>query len=178
MSKGLGLYQQSSETPANTLLILVISGWPRVWIQSKHVCGRRWGGRGGGAGGRGYTGLFRLYHFFLTAKAKARTVEPQLSVLICGELKPHGQTMTWYQLSKQISIALHQLEGNAVCLWGIGDWRIAKKSRKKPMPVTTIVQTQQTKTINTLLFFFFFLLFFLSASASSRIYGFVTGIKT
>lgn len=39
--EGSGLYQQPCETPRNTtkLLILVISGWPRVWpgIQSKHV---------------------------------------------------------------------------------------------------------------------------------------------
>lgn len=40
--ESLGLYQQSSEAATNTtkLLILVISGWPRVYtrIQSKHVC--------------------------------------------------------------------------------------------------------------------------------------------
>lgn len=65
---GLGLYQQSSETPRNTtkLLILVISGRSRVWlrIQSKHV----WGGE------RDYTGLFRL-NLVLTTLTEVHAAE-------------------------------------------------------------------------------------------------------
>lgn len=71
-----------------------------------------------------YTGLFRL-NFFLTLQ-KLWYIQNSCScpVLSRGELKPlkpHWQTIKWYQLSKQISVALYELMRKKCLFVGNGD---------------------------------------------------------
>lgn len=109
------------------LLILVISGWPRVWIriQSKHATCV-------GEGGGDYTGLFRLSPFH-TSRQKLKYIQHNFCcpVLVCGELKPHWQAIMWYQISKHTSDASHQLVGGN-CLF-VGNVKTAT-SCEMPMP--------------------------------------------
>lgn len=126
--EGLGLYQQPSETPTNTtkLLILVISGWPTVWIRirSKHVWGER--GRQTIQVCLGWTPSSPPDKSYIQHNCSC-------SVLVCGELKPHWQAIKWYQLSKQIRIAYHQLMRENCLFVGNGDCKNGKKKQKQKL---------------------------------------------